>query len=423
MHMVCAVSRLVIALLLTINLISCVKTVKTSNPLLNAIDVTMGSYNKHQANKFLLLTMENKLHQVLSQGKSIKQQDNLPTLYNEFLEHLADKYGLERVADWPLLSLDIRCFVFKQDSKLDQNTLAQIADEQYVESVQELQIYNTLTSGYNDPLVELQEGFSDMDIERTHTWATGKGVKVAVIDTGVDIKHTDLIKRIPFTKNFVDKSHTKFEQDIHGTAIAGVIASNAGNAEGMVGIAPDAQIFALKSCWQDSENYQDAYCNTFTLAKALNVAVLENVDIINLSLAGPPDNLLMRLVNKALEKNIVVVGAVHPEIESSFPTNIDGVIAASERPVNRQAEVQSNVKIFAQGNKVISTTPNNKYDFYSGSSISTAHITGVIALIRQRQPHLPYQQIKQLLINNQSEGNPINACDILASLVGTENCS
>ena len=405
---------------IALNLNACVTPVTKSNPLLNAIDQTMGSYTRYQNDKLILLTMENSSHHQLSQGKLINGSDNLPAPYQAFIDRLRNKYNLQRVADWPLDSLGIRCFVFEPQTILAQSALDEIAREEHVESVQALQIYDTLASGYNDPLVELQEGFSIMGIEQTHSYATGKGVKIAVIDTGIDIKHTELKKRIPFKKNFVDKSQSRFEDDIHGTAIAGIIGSNAGNAEGMVGVAPDAEIYALKSCWQESKNYQDAYCNTFTLAKAINVAILKQVDIINLSLGGPEDPLLARLVNKAIEKNIVVVGAVHPKFDQSFPTAIPGVIAVSEKPI--QSGTDPDRKIFAQGNKVISTTPDNKYDFYSGSSISTAHVTGIIALIRQREPHLSYAQIHQLLIDHQSESDPVNACELFASLIGANNC-
>ena len=414
------VIRVLVALFIAVTLPACVTPVTKSNPLLNAIDQTIGSYTRFQNDKLILLTMKNASHLQLSQGKLINSSDNLPASYQVFIDKLSDKYDLQRVADWPLDSLGIRCFVFEPDSVLTPDTLADIALEVHVESVQALQIYDTLASGYNDPLVELQEGFSTMGIEQTHAYATGKGVKIAVIDTGIDIKHTELEQRIPFKKNFVDKSQSKFEDDIHGTAIAGVIVSNAGNAEGMVGIAPDAQVYALKSCWQESKNHQAAYCNTFTLAKAINLAILKQVDIINLSLGGPEDPLLARLVNKAIEKNIVVVGAVHPRIEPAFPTAIPGVIAVSEKPA--AGDIENRRKVFAQGNKVISTTPDNKYDFYSGSSISTAHITGIIALIRQREPHISYQDIHQLLLDHQSENNSVNACELFASLIGKNNC-
>lgn len=413
--------RLFVLLFIAVNFSACITPVTQPNPLLNAIDETLGSYTRFQNDKLILLTMKNASHLQLSQGKLINGTDNLPEPYQAFIDKLSDKYDLKRVADWPLDSLGIRCFVFEPASVLAKSTLDKITQEDHVETVQALQIHGTLASGYNDPLVELQQGFSDMDIERTHTFSTGKGVKIAVIDTGIDVKHTELKKRIPFKKNFVDKSQSQFEDDIHGTAIAGVIASNAGNAEGMVGVAPDAQIYALKSCWQESQNHQDAYCNTFTLAKAINLAVLKQVDIINLSLGGPEDPLLARLVNKAIEKNIIVVGAVHPRLDQSFPTAITGVIAVSEKPVKDNTDADR--QVFAQGNKVISTTPDNKYDFYSGSSISTAHITGIIALIRQREPHLSYQDIQQLLINHQSGSNPVNACELFASLIGANNCS
>ena len=420
--MVTALMRLFFIILCTFSLFACVTEFKPNDPLKNAVDSTKGTYHKNQQNELLLVTMSNDSHHELSEGKPITNQADLPSRYNRFLNLFSEQYNLELVADWPLNALKIRCFVFRSSKKISTQTLAKISAEQHVESAQYLQIFKTTSSNYNDPLIPMQEGFSTMDIEQSHRWGTGKGVKVSIIDTGIDTSHKDLTNTVSSTSNFVDNNSETFKQDIHGTSIAGIISSNANNSEGLVGVAPDASILALKACWQDSATDQDAYCNSYTLAKAINKSISLAVDIINLSLAGPPDPLLKRLVQKAIENNIVVVGAVHPELPVSFPTHVEGVIAAAEAYQNT-SEFKANPNVlYVAGNKVISTTPNNKYDFYSGSSISTAHVSGIIALIRQRKPHYSSQQVKTLLLAHQAQENQLNACTVMSTLVGAQDC-
>jgi subtilisin family serine protease len=99
------------------------------------------------------------------------------------------------------------------------------------------------------------------------------------------------------------------------------------------------------------------------------------VDIINLSLTGPPDPVLERLVSEALARDIVVIGAKPEHNEKAFPVSIDGTISVAMPGNNSQT-------MSAPGRRVLSIRPNEQYDFFDGSSFSTAHISGLAALIR-----------------------------------------
>src|SRR5258705_9176099 len=138
--------------------------------------------------------------------------------------------------------------------------------------------------------------------------ATGRGIRVAVIDTGGDRSHPDLRGRIDTARNFVSDD-ARFDSDIHGTAVAGIIAANADNGIGIVGLAPDAGLLVLKACWQHAIDDVRAQCNTFTLAKALTFAIDQRADIINMSLGGPNDPLLGLLIEIALTRGIIIVAA------------------------------------------------------------------------------------------------------------------
>jgi subtilisin family serine protease len=225
-----------------------------------------------------------------------------------------------------------------------------------------------------------------MGIPAAHDLSRGAGVQVAVIDTGVDTRHPDLQGRIVEKRNFVDADWKAFDNDRHGTAVAGLIAATANNALGIVGIAPEASVHAYKACWQLANGDSAAACNTFTLAKALSAAIDAGVQIANLSLAGPGDPLLTRLVRQARERGMIVVGAAPPDRRGgSFPTDIDGVIAVAS--LDQQADARLGA-LSAPGTEVLTLVPDGHYDFASGSSIATANVSGVIALLlaRERTP-------------------------------------
>ena len=98
-------------------------------------------------------------------------------------------------------------------------------------------------------------------------------MRVAIIDTGIDFNHPDLAGQIVARRNFVDSDDAAFRLDRHGTAVAGVIAALADNHLGIVGIAPDSRLIALKACWQARATLAAATCNSFTLAQALQSAI------------------------------------------------------------------------------------------------------------------------------------------------------
>jgi subtilisin family serine protease len=261
-----------------------------------------------------------------------------------------------------------------------------------------------------------------MQVPESHRWATGRGVRIAIIDTGLDTKHPELRDRVVGIRNFVDRDLKAFNADVHGTAVAGIIAAASNNGVGLVGVAPDADVLGLKACWQSDSVASGAMCNTFTLAKALNFAIDQQVDVINLSLGGPEDPLLTRLVAKAMEGNTVVVGAVSPKWPRGFPAGINGVVAVSNSGEDL-GESDVSTYLSAPGNQVVSARPRNEYDFFSGSSFSTAQVSGVSALIRQRKPDASARTIHEILTTTaEPDGRTANACRALARVVNEADC-
>src|SRR6202007_1869763 len=80
-------------------------------------------------------------------------------------------------------------------------------------------------------------------------------------------------------------------------------------ATGLVGVAPQAEVFALKACWQERPGAREAVCDSYTLSKAIDFAISQGAQVLNFSLAGPPDPMIAKLVRAALGRGIVVVAA------------------------------------------------------------------------------------------------------------------
>jgi len=330
---------------------------------------------------------------------------------------LAADYHLRERSSWPIEALNVHCLTYELPQGANPGLLlAQLAHDPRVESAQPLLSFETTANRYNDPYANLQKNVEEMAVLEAHSLSRGASVRVAVIDTGVDVDHPDLPAHL-MTRNFVDNDASAFHEDAHGTAVAGVIAAIPNNGIGIVGIAPDVRLFVFKACWRSSPTGAKATCNSFTLAQALSAAIEEHVDIINLSLAGPSDPLLTRLVDRAAAAGIIVVGAVPPDGQRrTFPTDIASVIA-----VDAIESGHSNSGILrAPGLDVISLAPHGHYDFYSGSSLATAEVSGLVALLRAQSPHLSARDAQALLA--QSAAAAPNACAALASLMHGKRC-
>ena len=240
-------------------------------------------------------------------------------------QELARTHGLKLVDAWPMPVIGIDCYVMEQpgNAPLEQ-VLKALSGDPRVEWAQPMNTYHGLGGG--DPLYSVQPAAKYWKLAELHKSSTGRGVRVAVIDSGVDANHPDLAGQVELLENFVGSPPAAAES--HGTAVAGIIAAHAGNGLGIAGVAPGARLQALRACWPDRAGV--TRCNTFTLAKALNFAILNRAKIINLSLSGPADRLLKTLLDTAGRRGMVVVGAADPlRADGGFPASYPGVIAVA----------------------------------------------------------------------------------------------
>lgn len=342
---------------------------------------------------------------------------------------LARRYELQAVAHWPITLLDLYCVVFELPQGRPRDTLlAEVAQESGVVIAQPMQQFNVLEGPRDTAVAGMPASVASMGITAAHEWATGRGVKVALIDTGVDRSHPDLAGRVIGEADFVGRREFPPAEEAHGLAVAGVIAARANPSLGTVGVAPQAQLLALRACWHTDPFH--AVCNSLTLARAIAAAVGQAADVINLSLTGPSDPLLERLLARAMDRGVIVVGAV-PEIEprsggtremTGFPTGVPGVI-----PV-RSAELAGASQpgyLRAPGRDIVTLRPGGGHAVSSGSSLAAAHVSGVVALLLERKPHLVAAEARALLgahtrsvtEDGREYFEVVNACLALAAIV------
>lgn len=339
---------------------------------------------------------------------------------------VASTYSLRQVASWPIKELGVHCVVYEiPDSRPVSEVLSVLAKDPRITLAQPLQEFHTLTSApaaqaYNDPLYGLQTNLAALGIPAAHTHSQGAGVRVALIDTGVDSRHPDLRDRIAVTRSFIPSNPasppaTGAGAYRHGTAMAGLIAAVANNNVGIVGIAPLARIEVFEACWQLKPNTDEAACNTFTLAQALAAALQEHIPLINLSIAGPADPLLAALVQSGLKRGVIFVGSTAQDGDS-FPTNIDGVIG-----VGNSDHEPGGATLAAPGTHVLTLRPEGQYDFETGTSVAAAEVTGMVALLLGEDSHLAGGAIVSLLkatSTNNTAGPP--SIDVSAALTRLE---
>ena len=364
-------------------------------------------FNSKQAERIILVTYADKHIDRIPVG-SVNQSYrprgdyNSSTWSKRIASNIEKDYKLTILSQWPIKEIGEHCVVYlvNEDQQMA-DVINALAKDDRIDNVQTMHTFQVMASQYSDPYYRLQTNIHSMNLAEIHSQTTGKDVTIAIIDTGVDTEHPDLEGQIQQSKNFVPQKPSDSLGDIHGTAIAGVIAAKPNNDHGIVGIAPDSNVIALKACWGVKVGSLEAICNSFTLALAINTAIAMDVDILNLSLTGPYDPLLARLIEKAVQQGIIIIASQtdREDAKSGFPAQQPGVIGV--RSINSKL-IQSSYEsqamtVSAPGEDILTTLPNGAYDFISGNSLATAHVSGLAALMLQLKRNVNSQELSKLL--------------------------
>ena len=371
-------------------------------------------------NRDILVTFENIGAESAKLGASppyrFRKRYGISAVVRRVSRAIEREYGLATVDHWPILSLSVYCYVYRVPAGADrEDVLARLNNDGRVESAQVLQQFRThldASRHYNDPYLKLQHGLVSLGVIEAHRATQGEGVRVAIIDSHVDVQHEDLRGRIRSIEVFADQSRKADAE--HGTAVASVISANANNAVGIVGVAPRAMLDIMVSCWSEAHG---TVCFSFTVAKALDTVVRDPPQVVNLSLAGPNDRLVGRLIEKVQAAGVVVVAADPSSPERKFPANLPGVVAVG------LVDGAPNTRLVAPGEQILVALPENQYELRSGSSLSAAHASGVIALLLSASPRESAAVLQDILRQSQASGatRSIDVCAAL-QLAGSESC-
>lgn len=255
----------------------------------------------------------------------------------------------------------------------------------------------------------------------SEAWAagyTGKGVTVAVIDTGIDLNNTALTHDISsWSWNFVSSNANVQDDNGHGTAVATAIASRPaeGNSNALVGGAYDAELMVLKTMDANGNGTQA------NLVAAINYAVAHGADVINLSLGGSNDATTLAALNNAADHGVIVcmaagnTGASMPQYPAGYARasntaiavgsvmqNIDGAIGWSSSTNSAGTLLPYNY-VDAPGSQVLAYGLNNVVKSWSGTSFATPYVTAAVADLLSVNSGLGAEQIVNALVNTSVE--------------------
>jgi len=319
------------------------------------------------------------------------------TLTDAQADQLARRHGLIRIESrsFPLIGATVGLFRVT-GHRPTEIVSRELAADASVRSVQPN--YRYLLQDQKAALTEgdpAQYANAILRLPEAHQLAHGNNVTVAVIDSAIDGDHPELAGAIA---DSYDALGSKEGPHPHGTAIAGTIVSHAR----LMGTAPAARILAIRAFGTAPHG---AESNSFVILKALDYAAAHGAQIVNMSFAGPKDALIERAIDATAAKGIAMVaasgnaGARSPPL---YPAAYAKVIAVSATDAQDKLFAASNrgsyVAVAAPGVDIFLPVPDGKYQIMSGTSFSAAYISGIAALMLERNPALKADELRATLM-------------------------
>ncbi len=241
----------------------------------------------------------------------------------------------------------------------------------------------------NDPRFREQWHLRKVGAPSAWNRARGKGVRVAVIDSGIAPGHPDLRSKISAQRDFVDGDGTADDEVGHGTHVAGVIAAATDNGRGVAGSCPSCRIIVAKIA--DQSSFDDK-----NVIKGINWAVSRGAEVMNLSFSGPEESaVLERAINRAWRSGVVVVAAAGNagDARAQYPAAYRNVISVSAtNRQDRRASFSSygpTIDVAAPGTGILSTQPPRAYGAQSGTSLAAPQVAALAGLLAEQGREAP----------------------------------
>jgi hypothetical protein len=315
-----------------------------------------------------------------AQADELARRHRLARLRSQNFPLIGGTIGLFRITDRRTIEVVSREFATEVSVRSVQPNFRYVLQEQKA----------ALTEG--DPA---QYANAKLRLPQAHTLAHGANVTIAVIDSGIDVKHPELANAI--ADNF-DALGSKEGPHVHGTGIAGAIVSHAR----LMGSAPEARILAIRAFGAAPNG---AESTSYVILKGLDYAAAHGAQIVNMSFAGPKDALIERAIAATAAKGIVMVAAAGnagPKSPPLYPAANANVIAVTATDARDRLFAASNrgshIAISAPGVDIFLPAPDEKYQMASGTSFSAAYVSGLAALMLERNPALKPGQVREILM-------------------------
>jgi subtilisin family serine protease len=258
-------------------------------------------------------------------------------------------------------------------------------------------------------------GLKGADINALGAWKTnyfGEGVRVAVVDTGANVNHDDLVRQFSGSNNnwnFIDNNNNVSSDSLHGSAVAGIIGAERNNNIGIAGIAPDSILHVYK-VGDGEELFTDAIVKSFQRSKETGVK------IVNGSFGGGYSRGIERAILNSPDMLFVFASGndgVNNEFNPLYPCSLPAeniVCVAATNPRDKLAWFSNyginKVDIAAPGENIISTYLGRSYSIADGTSFAAPMVAGVAALIKSKHPNYTTIQLKQALL---ASGDRLNS--------------
>ncbi len=299
------------------------------------------------------------------------------------INNISKKYGLETSSKVVLSSVNTGMLVAKTKGQNPLSLSKTINQKEKSVEASTNNVFKTAAASFTNAYSMYETGVSYV-----HQTTKGKGVTICMVDTPIDIFHPSLANAFIETLDLFDYDEKNFESMLHGTTIAGVLVSQNKH----IGIAPKAKLYAIGAFKAEKSQPSNLKGTSSDVAKALDACIQHDVDVINLSFTGGKDSLVERMVNKAINKGIVVVAAAGNGGKwgsTIYPALIPGVLTATAVDKNKKlfdmADKGRFIDYAAPGVNILTIAPGGKYKLATGTSISSAHVSGVAALLLSRK--------------------------------------
>lgn len=316
-------------------------------------------------------------------------------------DELARRHGLERIASQEFRLIDSTIGLFRI---IDQRPMDIVRREFAADSsgsVKSVQLnFRYVLQDQKNQKRSMTEGdaaqyaVAQLRLPQAHKLARGMNVTIAVIDSGVDVKHPELVNSVADSH---DALGSKEGPHVHGTGIAGAIVAHGK----LMGSAPEARILAIRAFGGGASA---AESTTYVILKSLDYATEHGAQIINMSFAGPRDPLIERGVAATATRGILMIaaagnaGAKSPAL---YPAANPNVIAVSGTDAQEKLFAASNrgvhISVAAPADGIFLPAPDEKYQITSGTSFSAAYISGIAALMLERNPALKPNDLRAIL--------------------------